>query len=96
MSGDYFLSHNSCETDSSWSEIPDAFQTDPDILCYKAIESSLSRELVEGHHFRFCLTNSVGTWCNTKFAIYEPPLPQALKGSKSDFIVQNPKIKLPF
>ncbi|XP_031137920.1 receptor-type tyrosine-protein kinase FLT3 [Sander lucioperca] len=73
---------DSCETDSSWTEIPGASQTDPDVFCKKTIKSSLSRDLVEGHHLRFCLTNSVGSWCHTSYLLY-------LGASKGDPNIDN-------
>lgn len=75
------LFNESCETDSSWKEIPDSSHTDSDVLCEKTIKSSLSRNLVDGHHLRFCLTNSVGSWCRTQYSIYYPPSPQASRGA---------------
>uniref|UniRef100_A0A8C3GB73 receptor protein-tyrosine kinase n=1 Tax=Cyclopterus lumpus TaxID=8103 RepID=A0A8C3GB73_CYCLU len=78
------LSNDSiCETDSSWEEIPDASQTDTDVFCEKTIKSSLSRDLVDGHHLRFCLTNSVGSWCQTQYSIYYTPSPKASTGSSN-------------
>ncbi|XP_071341315.1 receptor-type tyrosine-protein kinase FLT3 [Trachinotus anak] len=70
--------NDSCETDSSWKEIPDTFQTDSDVLCNKTIKSSLTREKVEGYQLRFCLTNSVGSWCFN--SVYYQPLHQASTG----------------
>ncbi|XP_041817621.1 receptor-type tyrosine-protein kinase FLT3 isoform X2 [Chelmon rostratus] len=74
-------SNDSCETDSSWKEIPGASQTDSDVFCNKTIKSSLRRELVDGHHLRFCLTNSVDSWCQTKFSIYPSLSLQASRGA---------------
>ncbi|KAM3593690.1 uncharacterized protein V6R79_019352 [Siganus canaliculatus] len=74
-------SNDSCETSSSWREIPDASYTDTDIFCNKTIKSSVSRDLVTEQHLRFCLTNSVGTWCQTQYPIYLPPSLQASRGS---------------
>nr|CBN81956.1 FL cytokine receptor [Dicentrarchus labrax] len=75
------LSRSSCDRDSSWTEIPDAFQTDSDAVCNKTIRSSLRSELVEGDQLRFCLTNSIGTWCETKHAITRLPSLLAVSGS---------------
>ncbi|XP_037613488.1 receptor-type tyrosine-protein kinase FLT3 isoform X1 [Sebastes umbrosus] len=75
---------SSCETESSWKEIPDAFQTDSDVLCEKTIKSSLSRNLVDGHRLRFHLTNSVGSWHSRDSICY--PLhttPEASKGAQN-------------
>lgn len=76
------MPHNSCDTASSWTEIPDASHTDSDRFCHKMIKSSLRRDLVEGHYLKFCLTNSVGTWCKMKFSMPPPLLPWASRGSK--------------
>ncbi|XP_030612627.1 receptor-type tyrosine-protein kinase FLT3-like isoform X2 [Archocentrus centrarchus] len=65
--------NESCETDSSWKEIPNAFQTDSDVSCNKIIQSSLSTGLVDGDRLKFCLTNTVGTWCEIPHIIYKPP-----------------------
>ncbi|XP_039982503.1 receptor-type tyrosine-protein kinase FLT3 isoform X2 [Xiphias gladius] len=72
--------NGSCETDSSWNEIPDTFQTDRDVFCNKTIKSSLRREQASGHLLRFCLTNSVGSWCH--YSIYHPPSHQASRGAQ--------------
>ncbi|XP_029313404.1 LOW QUALITY PROTEIN: receptor-type tyrosine-protein kinase FLT3 [Cottoperca gobio] len=63
---------SSCETDSSWKEIPAASQTDSDVSCQKTIKSSLSGGLVDGLHLKFCLTNSVGSWCHNNI-YFTPP-----------------------
>ncbi|XP_068437954.1 receptor-type tyrosine-protein kinase FLT3 [Clinocottus analis] len=79
------LSNDStCETDSSWKEVPGASQTDSDVLCEKTIKSSLSRDLVAGHHLRFCLTNSIGSWCQTQYSLNYPSLHAASRGSAND------------
>ncbi|XP_051266112.1 receptor-type tyrosine-protein kinase FLT3 isoform X1 [Dicentrarchus labrax] len=75
------INDSSCDRDSSWTEIPDAFQTDSDAVCNKTIRSSLRSELVEGDQLRFCLTNSIGTWCETKHAITRLPSLLAVSGS---------------
>ncbi|TDG97302.1 hypothetical protein EPR50_G00224420 [Perca flavescens] len=58
---------------SSWKEIPGASQTDSNVSCKKTITSSLSTDLVEGHKLMFCLTNSVGSWCEIQNLIYTQP-----------------------
>ncbi|KAM8823818.1 receptor-type tyrosine-protein kinase FLT3-like isoform 2-T2 [Spinachia spinachia] len=75
-------SNDSCEADSSWTEIENASQTDSDVACEKTIRSSLSRELVDQRHLKFCVTNSVGSWCQQQF-IPDKPQPQASTGSAS-------------
>lgn len=72
-------SNGSCQTGSSWKEIPNGNQTDSDFFCKKTIKSSLSRDLVHGHHLMFCLTNSVGSWCQNDYS-YFPPSPLAFTG----------------
>ncbi|XP_044031609.1 receptor-type tyrosine-protein kinase FLT3 isoform X2 [Siniperca chuatsi] len=75
---------SACETDSSWYKIPDASHTDSDVFCNKTIKSSLSMDLVEGQHLRFCLTNSLGSWCQTQYSIYNLPSLQASKGAPNN------------
>ncbi|XP_026217646.1 receptor-type tyrosine-protein kinase FLT3 [Anabas testudineus] len=72
---------DNCENDSYWEEIPGTSQTDSDILCNKTIKSSLSKELIKGLMWRFCLTNSFGSWCKTR---YTALLPQASKGTPNN------------
>nr|XP_046226788.1 receptor-type tyrosine-protein kinase FLT3 isoform X2 [Scatophagus argus] len=72
---------STCETDSSWEEIPGASGTDSDVSCNKTIKSYLSRDLVNGHNLKFCLTNSVGSWCKSQFSIYYPPSLQSSIGA---------------
>ncbi|XP_036934621.1 receptor-type tyrosine-protein kinase FLT3 [Acanthopagrus latus] len=64
-------SNDSCNEDSSWEEIPEASQTDSEVACSKTIKSSLHTSGVGGGQVRFCLTNSVGSWCH--YSIYQPP-----------------------
>ncbi|XP_042366502.1 receptor-type tyrosine-protein kinase FLT3 [Plectropomus leopardus] len=78
------LSNESCETDFSWKEVPDSSQSDSDVLCKKTIRSSLSKNLVEGHHLRFCLTNSVGSWCQTQYLYSLPPPEYSRGGPEND------------
>ncbi|KAL7373603.1 hypothetical protein ABVT39_010362 [Epinephelus coioides] len=73
-----------CETNSSWEEIPESSQTDSDVLCKKTIKSSVSRDRVNGHRLRFCLTNSVGSWCGTRNLMYSKPSVQAAIGPSDD------------
>lgn len=47
----------------SWEVIAQTSETDSDVSCKKIIKSSLSRDLVSGFFVRFCLTNSIGHWC---------------------------------
>ncbi|XP_070784269.1 receptor-type tyrosine-protein kinase FLT3 [Enoplosus armatus] len=75
---------SSYEIDSSWTKIPGASHADSDVSCNKTIRSSLSRDLVEGHHLRFCLTNSAGSWCKTKYLTYHPLSPKASIGAPSN------------
>lgn len=73
-------SNDSCESESCWKEIRDASQTDSDVFCNKMIKSSVRRDLVHGDRLRFCLTNSVGTWCETRIIITNSPSTQASRG----------------
>uniref|UniRef100_A0AAZ1XAL1 receptor protein-tyrosine kinase n=1 Tax=Oreochromis aureus TaxID=47969 RepID=A0AAZ1XAL1_OREAU len=43
--------------------VPNAFKADSDVSCNKLIKSSVSKDVVKGVKFRFCLTNSVGSCC---------------------------------
>ncbi|KAL6097851.1 flt3 [Pungitius sinensis] len=65
-------SNESCDTDSSWTEIKNPSQTDSAVACNKTIKSSLSRDQVAGQHLKFCVTNSVGSWCKIHFSKYYP------------------------
>ncbi|XP_008304578.1 receptor-type tyrosine-protein kinase FLT3 [Stegastes partitus] len=73
-------SNDSCKSESSWKEIPNSRQTDSDVFCNKTIKGSLSRDLMDGHLLRFCLTNSVGSWCEITYPIYYQYPPMAAKG----------------
>nr|XP_024654674.1 receptor-type tyrosine-protein kinase FLT3 isoform X1 [Maylandia zebra]XP_024654675.1 receptor-type tyrosine-protein kinase FLT3 isoform X1 [Maylandia zebra]XP_024654676.1 receptor-type tyrosine-protein kinase FLT3 isoform X1 [Maylandia zebra]XP_024654677.1 receptor-type tyrosine-protein kinase FLT3 isoform X1 [Maylandia zebra]XP_024654679.1 receptor-type tyrosine-protein kinase FLT3 isoform X1 [Maylandia zebra] len=74
-------SNDSCsESDSSWDEVPNAFQIDSDVSCNKTIKSLVSKDVLKGDQFRFCLTNSVGSWCKTHYMII-PPTPQPSIGN---------------
>lgn len=81
---------SSCESDSSWSEIPHASGTDSDVSCKKEVQASLNRRLVKGNHFRFCLTNSLGSWCET-LHVYQSQFPSA--GRKMYFVYVRKKKK---
>ncbi|XP_047185893.1 receptor-type tyrosine-protein kinase FLT3 [Scophthalmus maximus] len=72
--------NGSCETDSSWTEIPDTFRTDSSVVCNKTITSSLRREQASRPHLRFCLTNSVGSWCHN--TMYNSPSIKASIGAQ--------------
>uniref|UniRef100_G3NFE3 receptor protein-tyrosine kinase n=1 Tax=Gasterosteus aculeatus TaxID=69293 RepID=G3NFE3_GASAC len=71
--------HSSCETDSSWTEIENDSLSD--VACTATIKRSLSRPLVGRNHLKFCVTNSVGSWCNTQYSLYHPDQPKASTGS---------------
>ncbi|XP_073344451.1 receptor-type tyrosine-protein kinase FLT3 [Pagrus major] len=75
--------NDSCDEDSSWEELQGASQTDSDFVCTKTIKSSLSRSRVGGQQVKFCLNNTVGSWCH--HPIYHT-LPLAIKdgGLKDD------------
>ncbi|XP_040023465.2 receptor-type tyrosine-protein kinase FLT3 isoform X1 [Gasterosteus aculeatus] len=70
---------SSCETDSSWTEIENDSLSD--VACNATIKRSLSRPLVAGNLLKFCVTNSVGSWCNTQYPLYHPDQPKASTGS---------------
>ncbi|KAG7225040.1 hypothetical protein INR49_014495 [Caranx melampygus] len=77
--------NDSCETDSSWKEIEGSSQTESDVLCHKTIRSSLRKDDVVGHQLRFCVTNSVGSWCFD--TIYYQPLFQASTESDNNSLM---------
>ncbi|XP_029384917.1 receptor-type tyrosine-protein kinase FLT3 isoform X2 [Echeneis naucrates] len=74
-----FCSNDSCETDSSWKEIPDSFQRDTDASCNKTIKSSLRRQ-AHGQPLKFCLKNAIGFWCSN--LINYPLFPSASIGTQ--------------
>ncbi|KAI3355261.1 hypothetical protein L3Q82_018115 [Scortum barcoo] len=80
------LNDSKCDSESSWKEITNTSQTDSDVFCNKTIKSSLRRDLVGGLYVRFCLTNSVGTWCDPQHGIYVQysSSPQASRGVSDD------------
>ncbi|KAK5877899.1 hypothetical protein CesoFtcFv8_025361 [Champsocephalus esox] len=63
------LSNYSCETASNWNDIPEASHTDSDVACQKTIRSSLSRSQVKENYVWFCLTNSLGAWCQNRYIV---------------------------
>ncbi|KAL4001036.1 hypothetical protein ACER0C_006335 [Sarotherodon galilaeus] len=78
--------NDSCETDSSWDEVPNAFKADSDVSCNKTIKSSVRPDLGDGHHLKFCLTNSIGSWCQS-YHIITPPAVQYSIGNQSQDII---------
>ncbi|XP_034427990.1 receptor-type tyrosine-protein kinase FLT3 isoform X1 [Hippoglossus hippoglossus] len=75
-----FCNGSSCEADSSWLKIPDTSQTDSDVSCNKTTKTLLRRDLATGQYLRFCLTNSVGSWCTN--TIDYPPSYKASTGAR--------------
>uniref|UniRef100_UPI0037E79CA3 receptor-type tyrosine-protein kinase FLT3 isoform X1 n=2 Tax=Semicossyphus pulcher TaxID=241346 RepID=UPI0037E79CA3 len=73
-----------CDMDSSWAEIPLASGRDTDFSCNKTIKSSLHKDLMDGQNLRFCLTNSVGSWCQTQLSIFFQPSFQESRGAPDD------------
>lgn len=85
------LSPSTCESEPSWTVIPGASVTDADVSCKKKIQVSLNSGLVNGHtHFRFCLTNSVGSWCET-LQVFQTQLLHASAGRKMGVICEREK-----
>uniref|UniRef100_A0A7N8XVZ4 receptor protein-tyrosine kinase n=1 Tax=Mastacembelus armatus TaxID=205130 RepID=A0A7N8XVZ4_9TELE len=64
------LFNDSCDSESSWEVIQNGSVADSEFFCNKIIKSSLRRELAPANDFKFCITNSVGSWCKT---FYSPP-----------------------
>ncbi|CAB1454411.1 unnamed protein product [Pleuronectes platessa] len=69
-----------CEADCSWKKINDTIQTDSDVSCSKTIKTSLRRDQATDQCVRFCLTNSVGSWCSD--SQYNSHSPQASTGGR--------------
>uniref|UniRef100_A0A3Q3E6V4 receptor protein-tyrosine kinase n=1 Tax=Hippocampus comes TaxID=109280 RepID=A0A3Q3E6V4_HIPCM len=65
-----FPGNESCEGHSFWKEIPGTWRADSDVSCRKIIKSATGRELLDGHHLKFCLANSVGSWCTPPQLVY--------------------------
>lgn len=85
--GPSFLSPSGCGSNSSWTEVPDTSGTDSDVSCEKKLQSSFNRPWEEEHHFRFCLTNSVGSWCET-LQVLQPQPVQAAASRKTRFLYE--------
>lgn len=70
----------SCSNDSCQT-VENAGHTVEDVSCNKTIKSSLHTNLVKGHSLKFCLENSVGSWCSPQNTIlYQAPSVKAVKG----------------
>ncbi|KAL4001035.1 MHC class II antigen [Sarotherodon galilaeus] len=78
--------NDSCETDSSWDEVPNAFKADSDVSCNKTIKSSVRPDLGDGHHLKFCLTNSIGSWCQSYHIIIPPAVQYSIGKQPQDII----------
>ncbi|XP_025765852.1 receptor-type tyrosine-protein kinase FLT3 isoform X2 [Oreochromis niloticus] len=77
--------NDSCETDSSWDEVPNAFKADS-VSCNKTIKSSVKPDLGDGHHLKFCLTNSLGSWCQSYHIIIPPAVQYSIGKQPQDII----------
>ncbi|XP_061569149.1 receptor-type tyrosine-protein kinase FLT3 [Cololabis saira] len=73
-------SNDSCETDSSWKVYQWGHEPGSDDFCNKAIKRSLSFAPLPGTHLKFCVRNSFGNWCSSKYPIYYPYTSEASKG----------------
>ncbi|XP_072306910.1 receptor-type tyrosine-protein kinase FLT3 [Eucyclogobius newberryi] len=67
-------SNESCEADSSWEVIAQTLKSDLEVSCNRTIKSSLSQDLVSGLYLRFCLTNSLGQFCQVRPVFQLAPL----------------------
>ncbi|KAM4534312.1 receptor-type tyrosine-protein kinase FLT3-like isoform 2-T2 [Odontesthes bonariensis] len=74
--------NDSCETDSSWEVFLNGHQPGSEDFCNKTITSSVKIELVAGKSMKFCVTNSVGSWCDRQM-LSVPSLPQTSKSFQS-------------
>ncbi|XP_034024960.1 receptor-type tyrosine-protein kinase FLT3 [Thalassophryne amazonica] len=71
-------SNNSWNADSNWEMLPKSSQTDFDQSCNKTIKSSLSTKLAASQ-LKFCLTNSLGSWCSDPMYV-RPTEPKPYRG----------------
>ncbi|XP_077365711.1 receptor-type tyrosine-protein kinase FLT3-like [Festucalex cinctus] len=89
-----FSGNESCEGQSHWNEVLDS-QADSDAWCRKTIETSTSRNAPDGHHLKFCLANSAGSWCKAPHLdYYRPPSLQASKVVLEEENVRNTALKV--
>ncbi|XP_061121229.1 receptor-type tyrosine-protein kinase FLT3 isoform X1 [Syngnathus typhle] len=70
--------NQSCDARSLWEEVADARRSDSNVRCRKSIQSSTGVGVAHGRYLKFCLQNSVGSWCSAPH--YYPPSPQASTG----------------
>ncbi|XP_072234196.1 receptor-type tyrosine-protein kinase FLT3 [Leuresthes tenuis] len=67
--------NDSCETDSSWEVLLEGHQPGSEDFCNKTITSSVRKDLVAEKSIKFCVTNSVGSWCDRHMHMLSfPPL----------------------
>ncbi|XP_034561869.1 receptor-type tyrosine-protein kinase FLT3 isoform X2 [Notolabrus celidotus] len=72
-----------CDSDSTWKVIESG--SDSNISCSKTLKSSVGqKDCRDGHYLKFCLTNSVGSWCQTQLPIYYSTLVSASRGAPND------------
>uniref|UniRef100_A0A1A8GQ23 receptor protein-tyrosine kinase n=1 Tax=Nothobranchius korthausae TaxID=1143690 RepID=A0A1A8GQ23_9TELE len=75
-----WTSCNQSNHNESWNVIKKENRSDN--FCNKKITSFVDRDLVLGDHLRFCLTNSLGSWCDTWKLVTEPAIiPKAPDGN---------------
>ncbi|KAF7213892.1 receptor-type tyrosine-protein kinase FLT3 [Nothobranchius furzeri] len=67
-----WTSCNQSNHNESWNVIKKENRSDN--FCNKKITSFVDRDLVLGDHLRFCLTNSLGSWCDTWKLVIEPAI----------------------
>ncbi|XP_061876867.1 receptor-type tyrosine-protein kinase FLT3 isoform X1 [Entelurus aequoreus] len=80
--------NESCDSHSVWKHVPNASQSDSDVRCEKTIESSISTDLFDGGYLKFCLANSVGSWCTVRDLVYDPAASRgASDAEKAGFMV---------
>nr|XP_057915286.1 receptor-type tyrosine-protein kinase FLT3 isoform X2 [Doryrhamphus excisus] len=79
-----FSANQSCDRHSVWKRILNTSQSDSDERCDKPMESSIGTELFDGHYLKFCLTNSVGSWCTERHLVYYTPAPLASRGGPEE------------
>ncbi|XP_077480496.1 receptor-type tyrosine-protein kinase FLT3-like [Stigmatopora argus] len=80
FSGSSRPSDRSCWGRSTWTEVSETWRADSDQLCPKTIESFVRTDLPDGNYFKFCLVNSVGSWCSPPYPVHLAPSPRGSAG----------------
>ncbi|RVE58833.1 hypothetical protein OJAV_G00197880 [Oryzias javanicus] len=73
-------SNDSCKTRTSWHKVADGYEEHPDELCVKKVKSSLKEGEVAGSLVKFCVNNSLGSWCEQTYVMQTAASPHASTG----------------